>query len=113
MIPTAETVYLADVEDDKGGSVPETDLACAVRTGKNEAGHNTIIVNETSPVRPFKRGESMTEEIVLNRLYDLSKPGKYRVWVRKPADVDAIAKSNVITITIAAELKESAKHLNE
>ncbi len=54
----------------------ETDLACAVRTAKNKAGYDTVIVNKTSPVRPFKRGESMTEEIVLNRLCDLSKSGE-------------------------------------
>jgi hypothetical protein len=99
-IPTADTSYKVYVEDDKGNPAPETSLGRRVRTGTDEFGHTTIRVFKTAPGRTIAPGESVSEEIVLNKLYDLSKPGRYAVRLNGRDDPDGSSPSNTLTITL-------------
>jgi hypothetical protein len=105
VIPTAETSYKVFVEDEKGNLAAETKLGRRLRTGKDEAGQTTVSVFETAPIRSVQPGESLNEEVVLNKLYDLSKPGKYTVRVQSQSDLNGSAKSDPITITITDNQK--------
>jgi hypothetical protein len=109
VIPTAETKYKVYVEDDKGNLAGETTLGRRLRTGKGEQGQETVTVFETAPIRSVQPGESVSEEIVLNKLYDLSRPGKYTVRVQSQADQDGSAKSNTLTITLTDPSNDRAK----
>jgi len=56
--------------------------------------------------RTIARGETLTQEQRVSALYDMRKPGKYKiqVWKRNP---DYDIKSNVITITVIPNDKGS------
>ena len=56
--------------------------------------------------RTIARGETLTQEQRVSALYDMRKPGKYKiqVWKRNP---DYDMKSNVITITVIPNDKGS------
>jgi len=109
VIPTAETSYRAYVQDEKGNSAPETRLSRQLRSDKDEAGRETVTVFETGPVGYLQPGESTKEEIILGRLYDLSRPGKYTVRVQALRDVDGVAKSNPVSITVVGGTKTGGK----
>jgi hypothetical protein len=99
-IPTAETSYKAYVRDDKDNLAPETRLGRRLRTGKDDRGQDALNTVTTGPLRYLQPGESIKEGIVLNKLYDLSKPGKYTVQVQTQVDTRGMAGSNKIMITI-------------
>jgi hypothetical protein len=109
VIPTAEISYRTYVQDEKGDLAPETKYGRRLRIGKDEAGRDTVIVGESAPLRYLQPGESLKEEIILNRLYDLSKPGRYMVRVQAQSDVAGMAKSNAITITVVSDTKGDAR----
>jgi hypothetical protein len=50
-------------------------------------------------------GESLTDQVNITYLYDLSRPGKYRVWIAEPFYRGAhlrngLVRSNTITVTV-------------
>ena len=46
-------------------------------------------------------GDKIEEELILNKEYDLSKPGKYTIQVRERNPKFQAIKSDTITITVA------------
>ncbi|MCC7157776.1 MAG: hypothetical protein IT161_24560 [Bryobacterales bacterium] len=102
VLPTAEVSYKLDVRDEKGDPVPETSYGRKLRAGKDDSGRETVTVFQTAPLRYLQPGESIKEQIVLNKLYDLSKPGAYTVQAQAQSDNEGKAKSNRFTITIKA-----------
>ena len=70
-------------------------------------GETTVIVASVA-TRYLQPGESKKDEIILNKLYDLSKPGKYTVQVLGLDDVRRTVKSNTITVTITSDTKGGA-----
>ena len=62
----------------------------------------SAIVQWSNIDRYLKPGESVTDAIVLTKLYVLKSPAKYRVWIsRFIPDLDGVmVKFNEITITI-------------
>ena len=102
VIPSAEVSYKLDVRDEKGDPVPETSFGRKLRTGKDDSGRETVTVFRTAPLRYLQPGESIKEQIVVNKMYDLSRPGTYTLQVQAQSDDEGRAKSNRFTITIKA-----------
>jgi len=100
--------YKTYVYDENGNLAPETKYGRRVRTGRDDPGETTIDVFSAA-TRYLQPGESKTDEILLNKLYDLSKPGKYTVHVEGLDSARRTAKSNTITITVASDVKGGAK----
>jgi hypothetical protein len=108
-IPTAETKYRVYVQDEKGVLATETKMGRRIRTRKGEQGQDTVTVTQTGPFKYFQPGETMTEEIVLNKVYDLSKPGTYFVRVQPQGDSDASAQSNTVMITLTENVSDRTR----
>ena len=97
----ADLFFTAEVRDDKGVSVPETQFERDVR-----AGEALWVGGSSAPVGGppwlLQPGKSRTLKIDLIRRFDLSQPGRYVVQVQRQNDKSAAkVKSNQITITIA------------
>jgi hypothetical protein len=88
----------ATVTDAKGARAPLTNYGEKMWGRPLEEGHEGTWVfgtMEAGEERPF------TSDLILSRLYDLSKPGKYTVQVRYPdGDGHGVVKSNKVTLTI-------------
>lgn len=77
---------------------PETRYFRAVK-GK-DSGKPTIVVAHGGGPRLVKAGETLTDTIDVNKLYDL-QPGKYKIQVeRLDDDKKAPVKSNTIMLTV-------------
>jgi hypothetical protein len=91
----AEMNYTAQVRDKSGKDASETDYGHAVRTGR---------VSSSSVIKVFLQpGETMEEDMVLGKLFDLSVPGEYEVQLSRIIPDDpkgGTVKSNKITITV-------------
>lgn len=96
----ADLHYKTYVYDESGSLASETKYGKMLRTDKGENGKETVIVENGGMLRYLKAGESAEEDMTLNKLFDLSKPGKYTVQVQGRGDTEGLAKSNVITIVI-------------
>src|SRR6266403_5108418 len=91
--------YPTEVRDDKGNPAPQTpyrrELKCSERLGDTR----NILVT-------LKPQESIDEEIVVNKLYDLSRPGDYLIQVSRTVPKKlggGSIKSNTIMITLTRE----------
>jgi hypothetical protein len=94
----ASHYYITDIRDQKGNPAQETELGQAARADTGLIGSFTSSLGgHDDPLRP---GESRPNEIHLNKLYDLSKPGKYTVQVQFRDTNGPAVKSNRITITV-------------
>ncbi|HTX36141.1 MAG TPA: hypothetical protein VME43_14020 [Bryobacteraceae bacterium] len=120
--PHGEFLNDVEVRDAKGDSMPKTDYYRALRGDREAAARLAGALNSGKPSGPvhvvigfnysmtaymLKPGESREEDIVVSKLFDLSKPGQYTVTAsRRLLDYDndprskIIAKSNALTITI-------------
>jgi hypothetical protein len=95
-----ETDYKVEVQDETSKRAPETSYGHKLRTGEDPPGQHTVIVGSfvTFEVPP---GGTVKNEILVNKLYDLSKPGKYAIRVERLDDAGgAPIKSNTITLTV-------------
>jgi hypothetical protein len=95
-----ETNYKVEVQDETSTRAPETAYGHKLRTGEDPPGQHTVIVGSsvTFEVPP---GGTVKNKILVNKLYDLSKPGEYEIHVERLDDADgASIKSNAITITV-------------
>jgi hypothetical protein len=123
--PHGEIFTDVEVRGTKGELMPETKYYRALR-GKDDTSANTAgamksaVTSATSgppELRPrirgsfvglmLKPGESMEEDIVVSKLYDLSQPGRYAISASRPLSNIAtdpnsqlIARSNTLMITI-------------
>jgi hypothetical protein len=92
----AEFNYLVDVRDGKGKPVPQTAHHRSVHGEGAQITHSDLTV-------PLKPGQELQSVALLNKLYDVSRPGKYIIRVSRdipPELGKGVVKSNVITINI-------------
>jgi hypothetical protein len=92
-IPKEELRYV-DIRDSDGKRPPETSYF-------KDLNSPSTFVTSSNLGYYLKSGESVTDAIVLTKMYIL-KPGKYRIWVSRdiPQAPGGAVKSNEITITI-------------
>lgn len=90
------SAYLVEVRDGQGRVARDTDL------GRKLKDPGTVVVS-SAPILPLKPGESLKDEIVVSKLYEMSGPGQYTVSVARPVPGElgtGLVHSNTITITI-------------
>lgn len=95
-----ETDYKVEVQDETSKRAPETNYGHKVRTGEDPPGQHTVIVGSsmTFEVPP---GGTVKNKILVNKLYDLSEPGRYEIHVERLDDAGgASIKSNATTFTV-------------
>ena len=117
--------YMIDVRNDKGSAPPRTkygnhflekdvdepkDSAQAKNTETQPAGNDassqtfrkTVIVS-SDLLLPIQPGKSLTDVIIVNKMFDLSQPGKYSIQAQR-ADPDSkiVVNSNIITVTVTS-----------
>lgn len=106
----AEFDYQVVVLDETDQSAPKTKYH---RLLSKEEDPGTTVFIDSGGNFTLKPGETLTENLVLNRLFDLSMPGKYKVQAQRETLVGIIpqgktlrdvagppVKSNVLTINI-------------
>lgn len=88
--------YTTEVRDDKGNPAPETGYKKQLRCNNGLGDSRNILVT-------LKLQESISEEILVTRLYELTRPGNYVVQVlrRIPKEIGkGPNRSNTVTITL-------------
>lgn len=86
--------YTVSLKNKEAEEVPFTEYGKAFFAG------TTIDISSPSPV-VLKPGDILKDEIVLTKLFELSKPGTYTVQVqRKDLYSPGIGKSNTVSFTI-------------
>ena len=88
--------YPTEVRDDKGNLVPLTPYRQQLRCNDRLGDTRNILVT-------LKPQESIDEEILVHKLYELSRPGSYLVQVSRtiPKKLgDGTVKSNSVKITV-------------
>ncbi|HWY58117.1 MAG TPA: hypothetical protein VNZ03_26875 [Terriglobales bacterium] len=88
--PSAEYVYEAIVRDAHGNMAPDTEHGKEVRRS-----FEPPFPVYSGPINPLEPGKTWKNELVINDLYDLTRPGKYSVQV-----LCGGAKSDAITVTV-------------
>ena len=92
----AELNYDIDVRGSKGELAPETSFGRKLH--HKEPG---FTLGGSVVAYYLKPGQTHETRSYLNRVYDLSQPGKYTIQVqRRDPDSNTIVKSNAITITV-------------
>jgi hypothetical protein len=89
--------YLIDARDSQGRQALDTDLARNLKLKKQGYFDSTFIFT-------LQPGESHKTALVVTRLYDLSRPGKYLIQVSREVPKElggGTIKSNVVTVTIS------------
>jgi len=91
-------LYQIHVLDDLGPPVPRMLLPC-------QRSPNLCVASESTQTTPLKPSESLTDEVNVTSLYDLSRPGKYKIWVaepfyRGPDQPNGLVTSNVVMVTV-------------
>jgi hypothetical protein len=95
-----ETDYKVEVQDETSKRALETNYGHKLRTGEDPPGQHTVIVGSSVTFDVPPRG-TVKNTILVNKLYELSKPGKYEIHVERLDDAGgALIKSNAITITV-------------
>jgi hypothetical protein len=93
-----ELSYTIDVRNDKGKTAPESQYQLAL---KGEPSAGTTVVVSAPGLFPVKPGATLEEAVVLNKLFDLTLPGKYLVQAKRIDDTTKLlVKSNTITVTV-------------
>jgi|SRR5580692_1777635 hypothetical protein len=92
-----EFLNLIEVRDERGNAVPKTRYYRQIR-GEEYVPVGVYVSTIGFSVKP---GESMEEEAIVSKLYDLDKVGKYRIQTQHDdPDNKALVKSNTITVTV-------------
>jgi hypothetical protein len=89
-----EFLNVIEMRDQMNKRAAETDYGKCLRESGGE-GDMTVVVFTLQP------GETLKDGVLLNKMYDLSRPGKYTIQVLKTdPDNRTTAKSNKLTITV-------------
>ena len=94
---SGEINYRFDVRTADGKAVPETDY------GRTVKGIGPSVIVSSTMFHPVKPGDTLLDEVILSKVFDMSRVGKYsiRAWRSAPAEVGGgKVRSNEITITI-------------
>jgi hypothetical protein len=101
------TIHVTDPTGEPAGKTRFYRMMTGDKTGKDaveppyDPRHEVISVGslDSWAVPP---GKTVEGKAVLNKLFDMSKPGKYTIQVEKIDDLSkAVVKSNIVTITVA------------
>jgi hypothetical protein len=98
----AEFHYTMDVRDSKGRPAPQTEYGRDFNSKGDDPKHTTVRVGNEGPIL-LKPGESMEDEAIITKFFDLSHPGKYTIQVSRLISRETdkgIVRSNTISITI-------------
>jgi hypothetical protein len=104
VVGTAEEDYDVIATDGEGKPAVETKYGRKIHGKEPYKG-----TSRSSFIRTLKPGEEVQEHLFVNRIYDLSQPGKFTIQVQVPIyanDADAkshrptYVKSNAVTVTI-------------
>lgn len=96
-------VYKADVWDEKGSTAPET------KFGRSIQGHDTpeelrrepYIIVTSGGEGSLAPGQTIIDQVNLNKLYDLSRPGKYTIRLRRfDLESNSFVLSNKVTVKV-------------
>lgn len=101
LVSQAEFHYLIEVRDSQGHPAPDTEYGRRIMG--RETGKRTIMYSSGDAFFTLKPNDTLDDEAVVTKLYDLSQTGKYFIQVtRSPLEkVDnGRIKSNIITITV-------------
>jgi hypothetical protein len=99
-VSQAECHYLIEVRDNQGQPAPDTEF------GRRIMGRETkkrVILYWGDAYFTLKPNETLEDEAVASKLYDLSRPGKYIVQVSRvvPKELGGgVVKSNPVTVTV-------------
>lgn len=88
--------YVADVRDSAGLPAPQTDYKRTLRCDARSADGRRILIT----LRP---GEFREEQVIITRVCDLARPGKYSIRLLRtfPNDIgDGTATSNQVQVVI-------------
>ncbi len=97
-----EIEYRFEVRDSQGAEVPFTRHGRALN-GKPDKGDENLDCGDCSGFgQDLLPGEKTTAEIVISKIYELSKPGKYTIQASRVVGDNAnrIIKSNPVTVTV-------------
>jgi hypothetical protein len=99
-----ENEYSFDVRDNQGRKVPLTRYGRAVNGTPDKGDEGQSCGDCSGFGQDLDPHEKVTDEIVISKIYDLTKPGRYTIQVGRPHRVsresETIIKSNTITLTI-------------
>jgi hypothetical protein len=92
-----ESDYIVDVRDSRGNVAPDTDF------GRKQKDPATVKVSVATPMYSLKPGESLRDEIQIERLYKISSLGRYNIQVSRivPEEMGSgVVKSNTVNVTV-------------
>ncbi len=90
-------VYKVDVRDVNGALAPETKFGSRIE-GQQSQKYGT---NSSGIVFPLKSGGTIKNRVNINKLYDLTYPGRYTIQFRDfDPETKTFVKSNPITVTV-------------
>ena len=98
--------YKIDVRDDKGIAPSRTWYGNRLQ-GKDvdepkDSAQATLIVS-SDVLLPIQPGGTLTEVIIVNKMFDLSQPGKYSIQAQRlDPGSRMVVKSNIITVTVTS-----------
>lgn len=92
--------FTINVNDSAGRPAAYSEYYRAVK-GQHETGRPMVVVTYSSGPHPVKARGVLKDTVQLDKLYDLSQPGKYTVQLER-VDVltKILVKSNQITVTV-------------
>lgn len=98
--PEVERIYRLHVLDERGLPPARAPLP------KPKGGKGFVIGLGSGQGRRLKPGESVADEVNISHVYDLSRPGKYKIWIAEPFYggphnvPKGLVRSNSITVTV-------------
>jgi hypothetical protein len=93
-----EFLNLVDVRDDQGDAAAKTKYYREIR------GEDPVIggIRVSASSSRLKPNESVEEEVLVNKLYNLEKPGNYSIQIQRDDPVSKkLVKSNTVMVTVA------------
>ena len=95
-IADVRVIYKFHIFDELGRPVPRRVLPCE---------RPPSVCGGSAQSKLLQPGESFTEEIDITSLYDLSRPGKYNIWVSEPyfrgsGPPNGLVTSNSVKVTV-------------
>jgi hypothetical protein len=96
-----ELDYTVEVQDSKSARAAETSRGHFLRTGEDSPAGETYIKTGSIMNLDVPPGGTVRSEILINRLYGLSKPGKYTIQVERTIGSSSVViKSNALPVAV-------------
>jgi hypothetical protein len=92
--------YTVQIRDVKGNSAPETILSRVLR-GEDVPSQGPWVLNGSDVMYRLRPGDTLDDEMIVNKLFNLSEPGRYTIQKQRADDSSGVvARSNQVTISI-------------